>query len=58
MKDFFIIKVGTDERPASQKDIDDFKEQFEKFCKESGFEDTKVFVTHHTVDFTRLEIED
>ena len=44
---FLLVRVGTDQRPASIADIDDMK----KWIAELNLPNLKYLVTHHFVDF-------
>jgi hypothetical protein len=53
---FFIIKVGSDDRPASDCDIDDVKKLLQEFFEEirdinPEFPEIPCLITHHNVDF-------
>jgi len=42
-----VVRVGTDERPAAQEDIDYIKKEFSNAIKEGE----SVIFTHHAIDF-------
>ena len=44
-----LINVGTPEDPASDDDIDNVKERFEKLLEDHGI-NCLVYVTHHAVN--------
>jgi len=56
-KGILVIKVGNEDRPASEKDIRDVQE-----CLQLAFKDWPqvpfCIVTHHAMDFSILPIEE
>lgn len=51
-KKLLIVKVGTDERPAGEKDIKAMQEEIVKLQGKNGsLSGYDVFVTHHAVEF-------
>lgn len=47
-----VVKVGSNERPASIEDINDFSSKLGAVFED--FEDLRVIVTHHAVNFELL----
>lgn len=52
MKELIIVKLGNDDRPASQEDIDAMAKTLKKAFKKGK----NVVVTHHAVSFETLPI--
>jgi len=53
LKKLMIVKVGTDERPASQADINWVKKELNKAITEGV-----PFITHHAVEIDILPVDD
>ena len=53
-KKFLLVRVGTDDRPASEENIQDMTDQLTEVlkCKNS------LFVTHHAVDMQFIDVPD
>jgi len=49
MKEFLIIKVGSEDRPAGDSDIENVRLMFQQFCERSEL-NIDCFVTHHAVE--------
>ncbi len=46
---FLVVKVGSDNRPATQEDIEQVQKKL-KECLGDKFPDLPVIVTHHCMD--------
>jgi len=51
---FLLVKVGTNDRPATDGDILDIKTQIVALLEENNI-DCVVFVTHHAIEFEIIE---
>ena len=48
---FYVVKIGTDERPAGDEDIKAMKKKLKKLKKNiPSFKHVSFLVTHHAVD--------
>ena len=52
-----LFKIGTDERPASQDDIKDFKRLLEEVKKAGKSHEEACVLTHHCVTMHELELD-
>jgi len=52
-KEILIVKVGNDERPASQEDIDNVIAQFKKAGEDD--DGAVTIVTHHAISFETIK---
>lgn len=52
MKELIIVKLGNEDRPASQEDIDAMAKTLKKALKKGN----NIVVTHHDVSFESLLI--
>jgi len=50
-----VVKLGTDDRPATDEDLACFQEDFKKLIDKAGLGfEIKVMVTHHAMEFEVL----
>ena len=49
-----VIKVGSDERPASAEDLASINEALEKVCKLIRVGEDVTLVTHHSIEFVAV----
>ena len=52
-----LVRVGNEDRPATDREIDDIKKQITALLEENSVE-CLVFVTHHAVDIKIVEKEE
>ena len=50
MKEFVIIRVGSEDRPASPEDITNMTESVRQFAEANDMQDVPMLVTHHAVE--------
>lgn len=50
--EFFVVKVGSDTRPASLKDVDDTRKQVETCMR-----DNLILVSHHVIEIQKFKIK-
>lgn len=53
--DCVLVKVGTNERPAGEKDLEDIEKDFSKVLFGKGCEKMS-FITHHAIDVSLIKI--
>ena len=56
-KKLMIVKVGSDERPAGQVDIDSTQKIMEKALVGAGYNDVQLVVTHHAMEVDTYSID-
>jgi len=53
MKEFIIVKLGNEDRPASQEDIDAMAKSLKKAIKKGK----NIVITHHAIEFERVPLD-
>lgn len=51
---FLLVKVGSDDRPATESDLTDVQERLSQLFEDNGI-DCIAFVTHHLVSMEIVE---
>lgn len=54
MKELILIKLGDDNRPATQKDIDNLRKDIKKAIKKGK----SIMITHHAVSIEKVLFKD
>ena len=59
-KEFWLVRVGTDERPASSDDIKSVRQEYEQLFESSSSlkENVDLIVTHHAVRMDVFQKDD
>lgn len=53
MKELIIVKLGNEDRPASQEDIDTLAKSLKKAIKKGK----NIVITHHAIEFERVPLD-
>lgn len=53
MKELIIVKLGNEDRPASQEDIDNLAKSLKKAIKKGK----NIVITHHAIEFERVPLD-
>ena len=56
-KRLMIVRVGSDERPAGQKDIETTQAQMEVVLANAGINDVELYVTHHAFEVDTYSLD-
>ena len=51
---FLLVRVGNDQRPAEEKDMQQVREELDRIFDENGI-DCLLFVTHHAISLDIIE---
>lgn len=51
----FIVKLGSDDRPASEADMEDFSEKLSALLETIGIDRSAFLVTYHNISFETID---